>query len=114
MKKMILICGSLALVLNILLGLLLSHYDNFNMGVNCGVIALNTALLLSLYWLNMRDAFRLSFSFWFAFLAIVEIILGCLMPQKLQDNGHLIAMIVLLFVEIALMVITYIASKKSK
>ena len=114
MKKMILICGSLALVLNVLLGLLLSHYDNFNMGVNCGVIALNTALLLSLYWLNMRDAFRISFSFIFSFLAIVEIVLGCLMPEKLQDNGYLIAMIVLLFIEISLMVITIIASKKIK
>ena len=33
MKKMILICGCLALMLNVLLGLLLSKYDYFNMGV---------------------------------------------------------------------------------
>lgn len=114
MKKIILICGSLALVLNVLLGLLLSPYANFNMGVNCGVIALNTALLLCLYWLNIRDAFRISFSFLFSFLAIVEIILGCLMPQKLHDNGYLIAMIVLIFIEISLIVIINILSNKIK
>lgn len=114
MKKLLLIIGSLTLVLNVLLGLLLSRYDYFNMGVNCGVIVLNTALLLSLYWLNMRDAFRISFSFLFSFLAIVEIILGCLMPEKLQDNGYLIATIVLLFIEITLMVITNIMSNKIK
>ena len=114
MKKMILIIGSLALVLNVLLDLLLSRYDYFNMGVNCGVIALNTALLLSLYWFNMREAFRISFTFLFAILAIVEIILGCLMPQKFQDNGLLIAMILLLFVEISLIVITNIISNKIK
>ena len=114
MKKIILICGCLALVFNVLLGMLLSHYDYFNMGVNCGVIVLNTVLLLSLYWLNMRDAFRLSFSFLFTFLAVVEIILGCLMPQKLQDNGYLIAMIVLLVIEISIMVITNIVSTKLK
>lgn len=114
MKKIILICGSLALVFNVLLGMLLSHYDYFNMGVNCGVIVLNTVLLLSLYWLNMRDAFRISFSFLFTFLAIIEIILGCLMPEKLQDNGYLIATIVLLFIEITLMVITNIMSNKIK
>ena len=114
MKKMILIIGSLALVLNVLLGLLLSRYDYFNMGVNCGVIALNTALLLSLYWLNMRDAYRISFSFLFSFFALIEIILGCLMPQKLQDNGYLIATIVLLFIEISLIVLTNIMSNKIK
>ena len=114
MKKIILICGSLALVLNVLLGLLLSQYDYFNMGVNCGVIALNTALLLRLYWLNIRDAFRISVSFLFSFLAIVEIVLGCLMPEKLQDNGYLIATIVILFIELTLMVITNIMSNKIK
>lgn len=114
MKKIILICGGLALVLNVLLGLLLSRYNYFNMGVNCGVIALNTALLLSLYRLNMRDAFRISFSFLFTFLSIVEIILGCLMPRLLQDNGYLIALIVLLFFEIALIVVTNILSNKIK
>ena len=114
MKKMILIIGSLALVLNVLLGLLLSRYNYFNMGVNCGVIALNTALLLSLYWLNMREAFRISFSFLFSFLAVLEIILGCLMPQKLQANGCLIVTVVLLFIETTLMVITNILSNKIK
>ena len=111
---MILIIGCLSLVFNILLGLLLSHYDYFNMSVNCGVIVLNTALLLSLYRLNMRDAFRISFSLLISLLTIVEIILGCLMPQQLQDNGYLIALIVLLFFEIALIVITNILSNKIK
>lgn len=112
MKKLLLICGCLALVLNVLLGLLLSHYDYFNMGVNCGVIALNSVLLLCLYWLNMRDAYRISFSFLFSFFALVEIILGCLMPQKLQDNGYLIAIIVLIFIEITLIVITNLMSNR--
>lgn len=111
---MILVIGGLSLVFNVLLGLLLSHYDYFNMGVNCGVIVLNTALLLSLYQLNMRDVFRISFSFLFSFLAIIEIVLGCLMPEKLQDNGYLIATIVLLFIEITLMVIINIMSNKIK
>ncbi len=114
MKKTILILGGLALVFNVLLGLLLSKYSYFNMEVNCGVITLNTALLFSLYALNMRDAFRISFSFLFALLALVEIILGCLMPQRLQDNGCLIALIVLLFVEITFIVVANILSNKFK
>ena len=112
MKKAILILGGLTLIVNVLLGLLLSKYDYFNMGVNCGVIALNSALLFCLWQFNLRDAFRISFTFLFSILGIAELVLGCLMPQKLEDNGYLIAIIAILFVEIALFVITNIMSNK--
>ena len=114
MKKTILILGVLTLIVNVLLGLLLSKYDYFNMGVNCGVIALNSALLFCLWQFNLRDAFRISFTFLFSILGIAELVLGCLMPQKLEDNGYLIAIIAILFVEIALLVITNIMSNKIK
>lgn len=114
MKKAILILGGLTLIVNVLLGLLLSKYDYFNMGVNCGVIALNSALLFCLWQSNLRDAFRISFTFLFSILGIAELVLGCLMPQKLEDNGYLIAIIAILFVEIALFVITNIMSNKIK
>lgn len=111
---MILIIGCLALLFNVLLGLLLSHYDYFNMGVNCGIIALNTVLLFCVYTFNLRDAFRISFSFLFVLLSIIEIVLGCLMSQKLQDNGSLIACVILMFIEIILLVATNILSDKIK
>ena len=111
---MIFIIGGLALLFNVLLGLLLSHYDYFNMGVNWGIIALNTALLFCVYIFNLRDAFRISLSFLFVLLSIFEIVLGCLMPQKLQDNGSLIACIVLIFIEITILVATNILSNKIK
>lgn len=111
---MIFIIGGLALLFNVLLGLLLSHYDYFNMGVNCGIIALNTALLFRVYTFYLRDAFRISLSFLFVLLSIIEIVLGCLMPQKLQDNGSPIACIVLIFIEITLIVVTNILSNKIK
>ena len=114
MKKTILILGGLTLIVNVLLGLLLSKYDYFNMGVNCGVIALNSALLFCLWQFNLRDAFRISFSFLFSFLGIAELVLGCFIPQKLEDNGYLITIIAILFVEIALFVITNIMSNKIK
>ena len=114
MKKIILIIGSLTFLFNVLLGLLLSGYPSFNMWVNCGIIALNTILTYSLYRLDMRDAFRITFSFLFASIAIVELVIGCLMPERLQDNGCLIAMVVLLFIEISLIAIANIMSNKIK
>ena len=114
MKKTILILGGMALIANVLLGLLLSKYDYFNMGVNCGVIALNSALLFCLWQFNLRDAFRISFTFLFSILGIAELALGCLTPQKYEDNGYLIVVIAILFVEMALLVITNIISNKIK
>ncbi len=111
---MIFIIGGLALLFNVLLGLLLSHYDYFNMGVNCGIIALNTALLFCVYAFNLRNAFRISFSFLFVLLSIIEIVLGCVMPPKLQDNGCMIACIVLIFFEIILLIVTYFLSNRTK
>lgn len=114
MKKTILIASGLVLVFNILFGLLLSKYEWFNMGVNCGVIVLNTALLFGIYYINFRDAFRITFSFLFAFLAFVEFILGCLMPQQWQDNGCLMAIVILLFIKLLLLVVTNFVSDKIK
>lgn len=114
MKRTILILGGLALIVNVLFGLLLSKYSYFNMGVNCGVIALNTTLLFCLYQFNLRDAFRIALSFMFVIVGLVELILGCFIQQTFQDNGYLIAMIVLLFLEAALIVVTKIVSNKIK
>ena len=114
MKKTILIISGLALVFNVLFGVLLSKYDWFKLGVNCGVIVLNTALLFGIYYVNFRDAFRITFSFLFAFLAFVEFILGCLMPQQWQDNGCLIAIVILLFIKLLLLVVTNFVSDKIK
>ena len=114
MKKTILLLGVLVLIVNVLFGLLLSKYSYFNMGVNCGVIALNTALLFCLYQFNIRDAFRISLSFLFVIVGLVEMILGCLMQQHLQDNACLIAILILLFAEVSLFVIVNILSNKIK
>jgi hypothetical protein len=114
MKKTILILGGLALIVNVLLGLLLSKYDYFNMGVNCGVIALNSALLFCLWQFNLRDAFRISLSFLFAIVGIIELVLGCFMQQQLQDNACLIATLILIFAETSLFVVVNILSNKIK
>ncbi len=114
MKKAILIIGCFILILNILFGVLLSKYSYFNMGVNCGAIILNTALLFSIYRFSLRDAYRIMLSFLFVIVGIVEFILTCFMPQYWQDNGYLIAIINLFFIEISLFVVLNVVSNKIK
>ena len=114
MKRTIFILGGLAFIVNVLFGLLLSGYSYFYIGVNCGVIVLNTALLYFLYQFNMRDAFRIALSFLFVIIGLIELILGCFMQQHLQDNACLIAILILLFAEISLFVIVNILSNKIK
>ena len=84
------------------------------MGVNCGAIILNTSLLFSIYKFPLRDAYRIILSFLFLIVGFVEFILACFMPQYWQDNGCLIAIITLFFIEISLFVVLNIMSNKIK
>ncbi|MDR1747223.1 MAG: hypothetical protein LBR49_08140 [Tannerella sp.] len=110
-KNIILITGIILLVANLLFGSMLSAYLAFNMGINCGVIIANTVLLYFLCCITLKDAFRISLSFLFSFLGFVEFILGLLAPQRYEDNGYLVAVILIVAFEAIVLVITNLVSK---
>lgn len=114
MKRLTLIIGAILLIINVAMGLIVSVYDMFNMAVNCGVIAITTGLILLLSILNLRDAYRIALALLFAFLGVIEFILGCLMPNHFQDNWALLAEIILLSFEVLMIIITNFMSNKIK
>ena len=59
MKK-ILSVGALLLSLNIIVGLLLSAYPIFNVCLNSTIIIVFTLMLLSIYKIKLKDAFKVS------------------------------------------------------
>ena len=106
MKRLTLIIGVILLIINIAIGLIISAYSSFNMVVNCGIIAIVTGMIYALSIVHLRDAYRISLALLFAFLGIVEIVLGCLMPQQVQDNWYLLIEIILLSFEVLMILIT--------
>ena len=111
MKNITLITGIILLVANLLFGTILSRYESFNMWLNCGVIAATTALLYLLKIIRLKDGFYISLYMLFSVLGFIIFILGLLTPQKYEDNGYLVAIVLIVVVEAIILTITHITSK---
>ncbi|MDR1757759.1 MAG: hypothetical protein LBR51_02195 [Bacteroidales bacterium] len=112
-KNIVLITGIILLVANLLFGSVLSAYSTFNMLLNCGVIIANSLLLYLLTCITLKDGFRISLSSLFSFLGFVEFILGLVAPQRYEDNGCLLAVILIVAFEAIVLVITNMVSKNT-
>jgi hypothetical protein len=110
-KNIVLITGFILLIANLLIGSILSVYPAFNMLLNSGVIIANTVLLYLLSIITLKDGFRISLSFLFSFFGLVEFILGLIAPQRYEDNGYLLAVILIVAFEAIVLVITHLVSK---
>lgn len=111
MKQTILTIGGLLLVLNVLLGLMLSSYQSFNMLLNCGVIILNTLLLLWIGEMELKDGFKVSFNVLFPLVSLIEVFVVTFAPQRWEDNGALLFVVLMLAFQIILIIISHYTSK---
>lgn len=112
MKKIILFATLAVLVVNILAGLLLSSYHTFNMLATSLVIVLTTTLMYITEYITMKDAFRVSLPFVFAFLGLVMFLLMLFSKHQLQDNWCVAVSLVLLLIEALTLFITHRVSTK--
>ena len=114
MKKTILFSTIAVLVVNILAGLLLSSYHTFNW-VATSVVVLFTAILMYITEsITMKDAFRVSLPFTFAFLGVMMFLLMLFSKNKLQDNWCVIVSLVILLVEVVGLFVMHRVSKHIK
>ena len=114
MKNIFPITGLILFVANGLFGLLLSGYDNFNLAITSVVIAITTMLLYLTTVIKIKDGYIIGLSFLLALFGIVEYVLGLVSPQEMQNNGYIIASIVLLTIEVIALIICNIISKSIK
>ena len=113
MKNLTLVIGGIILLLNLVIGLIFSAYKPFNIGLNSGVIIVNTLMLYSLGVIQIKDGFRISLSFLFLIAAAIEFILGFFVPET-YENSITLTMLILLFAgQVILYLIAYFVSKIS-
>ena len=99
MKKGLYVFGAILFVAKVLIGLIATSYETFNW-VLSSVVIIATIVLLS--WLSsssLKDAFKISLSFLFSFLGLVEYILAIVAPSQFADNWYLIVIIGLIVIE---------------
>ena len=114
MKRLNLLIGSVLLVLNVIIGLLLTSYATFNMILTSGIIVISIALIEILKHIKLKDAFRISLSALFALFLIINFILGILSPERFQDNGYIIAILIIIAFELLVLMTTSFVSNKVK
>ncbi len=111
MKKTILFATIAVLIVNIVAGLLLSNYHTFNMLATSVVVILTATLMYITEYITMKDAFRVSLPFVFAFLGLVMFLLMLFSEPQLQDNWCVIVSLIILLIEAVMLYITHHVSK---
>lgn len=110
MKKALMIIGSIMLLLNSLLGTMLSSYSNFNCFLNSGIIVTTMILLLTVSLLKLKDGFKVSLCSLLPLACCGKLILGSLSPESFTDNFYIITIIVITFVELCILILSKIVS----
>lgn len=103
MKSTSLIIGCILLVLNLLIGMIISSYETFHVVTNSGIIIANTVLLLVLGTLNVKDGFRYSLNLLFPAFALMEFLIICFSRPEVENNWGVIVVLLLLVLQIILL-----------
>lgn len=114
MKRTILLISIIALILNIVLGLLITKYIKFNVCLNSIVIALTTVLILIIGSLKLKGGFYASLVSIFVLFGIIAFILGFFSNGEVKDNWVIIADLIILVISIILIFTAYYISEKVK
>ena len=111
MKNLTLTIGGILLAVNILAGLLLSAFEPFNVAFTSVVIIVTTLLTYLLEMQTMKDGFRISLPFILGFIGLIQYILGIISEPHLEDNGHVIAAVIMAVFEVVILLICNKVSK---
>ncbi len=114
MKKTVLIIGIIALLLNIVLGLLITKYIMFNVCLNSIVIILTTVLILIVGSQKLKGGFYASLITIFVLCGLISLIIGFFSNGEVKDNWVIIADLIILVFEIILIFTANYISKNVK
>ena len=114
MKKLIILTTIILLVVNGLLGLILTAYHSTNVYLNSAVILLTGIVLWMVSYTNLKDAFKISLTSLFAVVGGIEFILGFFAPAEWSNNWFAILVIVVLAIEIIFVLLTNFVTNKNK
>ena len=114
MKKLIILTTIILLVVNGLLGLILTAYHSTNVYLNSAVILLTGIVLWMVSSTNLKDAFKISLTSLFAAVGGIEYILGFFAPAEWSNNWFAILVIAVLAIEIIFVLLTNFVTNKNK
>lgn len=113
MKKFIVLLSVCFLIANIVIGIMLTSFNTFNVVLGSISIIISSIFLLIVNILNLKEGYRFSLLFLFSICGILQYVLSVLSPNQFSDNWYLISVFLITIVEIALLITTNAVSKKT-
>lgn len=114
MKRLIILTTIILLVVNGLVGFILTVYQSTNVYLNSAVILLCGIVLWVVSSTHLKDAFKISLTSLFAIIGGVEYILGFFAPNEWSNNWFAILMVAVLVIEIIIILLTNFVTNKNK
>ncbi|MDB4606441.1 hypothetical protein OAH04_01465 [Crocinitomicaceae bacterium] len=105
MNKIFSYTGLLILVLNSLIGLMLSGYAPFNWILNDVVIFVNILLFNILAASKVKDGYKIGLTFVFTVFGSIEFLLGVFMNNYFINNLFLILLSIVFMIHIGLLIV---------
>lgn len=107
MKSITLIIGGILIVVNLILGLLLSSYNSFNVGFTTVALIMTTALIYVVHAVRMSDAAKVAFTILLPVSGFVKLVLGIISPVRIEDNWCVIGSVLLTVIELVIVFCYY-------
>lgn len=105
MRKIIILAGTILILINLVLGLIISAYDSFNLTVSTTVIVLTVIALLAINGrVKLKDGFKVSLNIIIPIIGIIQYLFALFMPNHFNDNWGLITIILLVVTEVILLI----------
>ena len=112
MKNIEIYIGSLILLLNVVIGAIVSSFSLQNIIFTSTVIVATTVLMHILNKLNVKDGFRYSFIILFSFFSAIQYVLCLLAPSNIEDNWNIVICTIIFIFEIILILTSKARLKK--
>ena len=111
MKNSILLIGGVITFLNTIIGLIVSGYSGFNLVFADVSILISTGIIYYLFQSTIADGFKIGLGFVFFITGLARFLSAVFSSDEIQDNGAVIAFVLILGVEA---IILFVSAKLSK
>ncbi len=113
MKRSIFLIGSILVIVNLLLGLIISAYGCVNLIASTVILVLTAVFLLLVNErMSLKDGYVVSLNILIPIIGLIQYLIAVFMPSRFSDNWGLITLLVITAIEAILLVATNSISTK--
>ncbi|MDH6307402.1 hypothetical protein M2451_000551 [Dysgonomonas sp. PFB1-18] len=112
MKNIIVISYALLIIANVIIGLVLTEYEPFNMWLVTATIAINAIFSYLIASSELQNAFKISLTSIYSVLLLIQIVLAIICNKELANNIVFIIYALSFLIQGIIGVVVYSISKK--